>query len=96
MANGTGSTMTHHAALGKALREAGIDTMFGLMGDGNLFMVRSYVEDFGGSFVAAANEAGATVMARGYAIAANDIGVVTVTFPIRMSSASPAVSSSLR
>jgi len=79
MANGTGTTMTLHAALGKALREAGIETMFGLMGDGNLFMVRSYVEDFGGSFVAAANEAGATVMALGYAIAANDVGVVTVT-----------------
>jgi acetolactate synthase-1/2/3 large subunit len=79
MADARGTTMTFHAALGKALRNAGIDPMFGLMGDGNLFMVRSYVEDFGGTFVAAANEAGATVMAIGYAMVSGKVGVATVT-----------------
>lgn len=79
MANADGTTMTFHAALAKALYDSGNSTMFGLIGDGNLFMVRSYVEDYDGTYVAAANEAGATVMALGYSVVSGKIGVATVT-----------------
>ena len=79
MANADGITMTSRAALAKALYDRGNSTMFGLIGDGNLFMVRSYVEDYNGTYVAAENEAGATVMALGYSVVSGKISVATVT-----------------
>jgi acetolactate synthase I/II/III large subunit len=79
MTDEAGVSMKLHAALAKALRDNGVDTMFGLIGDGNLFMVQSYVDDFGGTYVSSANEAGATVMAIGYSVVSGNLGVVTVT-----------------
>ena len=73
------SPMPFHAALARCLVDHGVTTMFGLIGDGNLFMVDSFVRLFGGTFVSAAGEAGATVMALGYAMAADEVGVATVT-----------------
>lgn len=35
--------ITVHAALARALKDQGVDTLFGLMGDSNLFMVDHYV-----------------------------------------------------
>jgi len=71
--------MKVHQAIAKALRDNGVDTMFGLIGDANLYMVDSFVRDCGGSFVAAANEAGAVLMALGYATVSDKIGIATVT-----------------
>ena len=71
--------MLFHAALARCLVDHGVTTMFGLIGDGNLYMVDSFVRQFGGTFVSAAGEAGATVMALGYAMASEDVGVATVT-----------------
>ena len=51
MANERGVSMKLHAALAKALFDNGVDTMFGLIGDGNLFFVQSYVDDLGGTYV---------------------------------------------
>ncbi|MEQ8249348.1 MAG: thiamine pyrophosphate-binding protein [Alphaproteobacteria bacterium] len=79
MTNERGVSMKLHAALAKSLFDNGVGTMFGLIGDGNLFVVQSYVDDLGGTFVSAANEAGATVMAIGYSVVSGEIGVVTVT-----------------
>ena len=71
--------MKVHAAIAKALIDNGIDTLFGLVGDANLFLVDSFVREYGGKFVSAAHEAGATLMALGYSAVAGKIGVVTVT-----------------
>lgn len=68
-----------HLALAKALRDIGIDTMFGLIGDANLYMVDAFVRECGGRFVGAANEAGAVQMALGHAQVIGGVAVATVT-----------------
>ena len=73
------TTMTFHAALAKALVDNGARTMFGLIGDANLYMADSYVRHQGGRFIAAAHEVGAALMALGYAARTGDVGVATVT-----------------
>lgn len=67
------------AALARALVEHGCETMFGLVGDANLFVVDSYAREFGGRFVPATHEANAALMAYGYAATSGRVGVVTVT-----------------
>lgn len=59
--------MKVHQAIAKALVDNGVDTIFGLIGDANMFMIDSFVHDFGGTFVAAAHETGSALMALGYA-----------------------------
>jgi len=71
--------MKFHAALARALTENGVDTMSGLIGDANLYMVDSFVRDYGGRYLGAANEAGAALMALGYASVSGKVGVATVT-----------------
>ena len=71
--------MRLYQALAKALRDHGVTTLFGLIGDANLFMVDAYIKEFGGTYVSAANEIGATVMALGYASGSGRLGVATVT-----------------
>ena len=65
----------HLAAL---LAADGIDTMFGLMGDANMY-VSSVFEQSGGRFVRVAHEAGAVSMADGYARMSGRPGVASVT-----------------
>jgi len=67
-----------HSGLGKALVEHGVETLFGVMGDANLFMVDSYVKH-GGRYVSTANEAGAVLAANGFARTSGGLGVATVT-----------------
>jgi acetolactate synthase-1/2/3 large subunit len=68
-----------HAAIAECLAFHDVDTLFGLIGDANLFMVDSYVRDVGGRYISAANEAAAVLMAIGYAQVSGRIGVATVT-----------------
>jgi acetolactate synthase-1/2/3 large subunit len=70
---------TVHQALARSLFENGVDTLFGLMGDANMFMVRSYIQECGGRFIAAGHEAGAALMALGYASACSKPGICSVT-----------------
>nr|WP_296076926.1 thiamine pyrophosphate-dependent enzyme [uncultured Actinoplanes sp.] len=70
--------MKLHAALARALAGHGVHTMFGLIGDANMFFVHSFTED-GGDYVAAAHEASAMFMGFGYASLTGELGVVTVT-----------------
>lgn len=70
---------TVHAVIARALNELGVDTMFGLMGDSNLFMVDSFVRNEGGRYVAATHEAGAMMMASGHAMLTGGVSVATVT-----------------
>lgn len=68
-----------HQALARALVDNGVDTIFGLMGDANMYLVDSFIRDCGGRFVSAANEAGAIMMALGYASLSGRPGVCSVT-----------------
>ena len=52
-----------HAAIAKALIDNGVDTIFGVAGDANLFIVDSFVREFKGNYVAAANDANAQFQA---------------------------------
>lgn len=71
--------MRGYASLAAVLAGHGVNTMFGVMGDGNMYFVDSFVRDYGGDYVAAANEAGATLMAAGFATGSDSLGVATVT-----------------
>lgn len=68
-----------YQAIARATQEHGVTTMFGLMGDANLFMVDSFVRDFGGRFVPAAHEGSSILMALAYAHVSGKVGVATVT-----------------
>jgi acetolactate synthase-1/2/3 large subunit len=71
--------MRLHGALARALAGHGIDTMFGLIGDANMFLVHSFVHEQGRQYVGAAHEAGAMFMGFGHAELSGRLGVVTVT-----------------
>lgn len=73
------STMHVYQSIARAASDHGVDTMFGLMGDANLFMVDSFVRDCGGRFVPAAHEGSSVLMALAYAHVAGKVGVATVT-----------------
>ncbi len=79
MTKSKNSSMTVHAAIAQTLVDHDVNTIFGLIGDANLFMVDSFVRNHGGQYIASANEAGATLMAIGYASLTGNIGVATVT-----------------
>ncbi|MGB7318021.1 MAG: thiamine pyrophosphate-binding protein [Planktotalea sp.] len=68
-----------YQSLARAAHAHDTDTMFGLMGDANLFMVDSFVRDCGGRFVPAAHEGSSILMALAYAHVSGKVGVATVT-----------------
>jgi thiamine pyrophosphate-dependent acetolactate synthase large subunit-like protein len=65
--------------IAQSLKDHGVETIFGLMGDANLFMVDSFVRDCSGRFVPAAHEGSAVLMALAYTHVADKVGVATVT-----------------
>lgn len=71
--------MKVHEVIATVLRDLGVGTMFGLMGDGNLFFCDQFIRHHGGQFIASASEAGAVMMASGYASVSGELGVATVT-----------------
>jgi len=79
MPDGTQAKTLVHQAIAQALKDGGVEVMFGLIGDANLYLVNSFIRDCGGRFVSTANEAGATVAALGYAVTSGKVGVATVT-----------------
>ncbi|MBQ1075462.1 thiamine pyrophosphate-binding protein [Micromonospora sp. C31] len=66
-------------AIADAVVAHGVDTIFGLLGDANMFLVADLVQRHGVRFVAARNENAAVMMADGWARATGRCGVVTVT-----------------
>lgn len=68
-----------HQSIARAVADHGVDTMFGLMGDANLFMVDFYVRGCGGRFVPSAHEGSSVLMALAYAYVSGKVGVATVT-----------------
>lgn len=68
-----------YQSIANSLLDHGVHTMFGLMGDGNLFMVDDYVRSCKGTFVPVAFEGSAVLMALAYSKFAQTVGVATVT-----------------
>ncbi|MEO9340758.1 thiamine pyrophosphate-dependent enzyme [Mesorhizobium sp. SB112] len=68
-----------HALLAATLAEHVPGPLFGLVGDGNLFFVDSFVAKQGGRYIAARHEASSVQMAIGYGQASGKLGVATVT-----------------
>ncbi len=71
--------MPVYQSIARAAADHGVDTMFGLMGDANLFVVDSFVRDCRGRFVPAAHEGSSVLMALAYAHVSRKVGVATVT-----------------
>ena len=72
-------TLYVHQAIARSVNEHNVETMFGLMGDANLFMINDFVETHGASYVPVAFEGSAVLMAIAYAHTSGKIGVATVT-----------------
>ena len=68
-----------HQAVARTLRDNAVDTMFGVMGDANMFMCDSFIRDCGGKFISGAHESGCMIMALGYAHVSGKAGVCSVT-----------------
>lgn len=66
-------------SIAQSVLDHGVTTMFGLMGDANLFMVDHYVRKGGGTFVPVAYEGSAVLMALAWSHVSGRIGVATVT-----------------
>ena len=72
----TQGTVAHW--IGTALaRDAGVKTVFGVVGSGN-FHVTNALTEHGARFIAARHEGGAAVMADAYARVSGELGVLTV------------------
>ena len=65
--------------IGEQLRESAVETVFGLMGDGNLRFIPHMTDACGLRYVAARHESGAIAMADAYARVTGTVGVCTVT-----------------
>jgi thiamine pyrophosphate-dependent acetolactate synthase large subunit-like protein len=68
-----------HHVIAKALTDHDVDTVFGLMGDGNLYMMESFVRTQGKTFVPVTHEANSVLAALGYARVTGRLGVASVT-----------------
>jgi thiamine pyrophosphate-dependent acetolactate synthase large subunit-like protein len=68
-----------HEAVASIVRGHGVDTIFGLIGDGNLYFVDSFIRRQGGRYIPVAHEASAVQAAAGYSRTTSRTGVATVT-----------------
>lgn len=71
--------MLAYEAVATALKDLGIDTVFGLMGDGNMRIITYMAEHCGVKYYSAKHETGAFSMADAYARITGKVGVCTVT-----------------
>ena len=70
--------MLFHEAIARALADHGVTTVFGVLGDANLYMMDSFQREAGGHYYSACNENGAVLAANGYARTTGRLGVATV------------------
>ena len=68
-----------YKSIAQSIVDHGVNTMFGLMGDANLFMVDHYARAHSGTFVPVAYEGSAVLMALAYSKISQSVGVATVT-----------------
>lgn len=88
--------MYFHRAIAQALVDQGITEIFGVLGDGNLYMMDSFERAVGGRFHSMATEAGAVLAANGYARTSGTLGVATVTHGPALTNALTALVDSVR
>ena len=79
MAADASQSLKVHQAVARALVDNGVTTLFGLMGEGNLYLTDSFIRACGGEYVSASHEAGAVLMGLGYSLVTGRLGVSTVT-----------------
>ena len=68
-----------YQSIARAIKDHGTKLIFGLMGDANLFMIDSFVRDFGGRLIPAVHEGSTILMASAYDHVSGNVGVATVT-----------------
>jgi thiamine pyrophosphate-dependent acetolactate synthase large subunit-like protein len=68
-----------HEAVARTLKDQGISVVFGVIGDGNLFMMSSFQSCVSGNYFSMANEASAVLASSGYARTSGQLGVASVT-----------------
>ena len=73
------SNIYTHQSIAKSIFDHEVETIFGLIGDANIFLVDYYVHSCGGKFVPAAYEGGAVLMALAHAYFSNQVGIASVT-----------------
>lgn len=88
--------MKVHTAVASVLRDAGVDTVFGLMGDANMRFLVDFVDSEGGRFVSAVDEGGAVSMADGYSRVGGRVGVASVTHGPGMANTVTALTEAVR
>lgn len=71
--------MYMHQSIAQALAEHNVDTLFGLIGDSNLFFVDHFKSAFGGKTVDVAHEGGAVLMSQAYTQTTGKVGIAHVT-----------------
>ena len=71
--------MLGHDAVAQALVDEGVDTVFGVLGDGNLFIGEALVRIHDVNYISATHEANAVSMAEGWSKATGRVGVATCT-----------------
>jgi thiamine pyrophosphate-dependent acetolactate synthase large subunit-like protein len=72
-------SMKFHEVVARALANQGVRTVFGVLGDANLYMMDSFERHVGGRYVSTSHEAGAVLAANGYARTTGELGVACVT-----------------
>src|SRR6202007_1464828 len=71
--------MKVYEAIAEAIHKEGADTIFGVMGNANMYLIGELCSKYGFKFVQAKHEQSATSMADGYARVSGKIGMATVT-----------------
>lgn len=73
------TTIPVFEALANSIVDHGLDTMFGLMGDANLFMANHFTSDLNGRFVPVVYEGSAVLGAMAFWHVTGQVGLATVT-----------------
>jgi len=73
------TTIPVFEALANSIVDHGLDTMFGLMGDANLFMANHFTSELNGRFVPVVYEGSAVLAAMAFWHVTGQVGVATVT-----------------
>ncbi len=68
-----------HQSIAKSIADHEVQTIFGLLGDANLFLVDYFVRSCNGNFVPAAHENGAVLMALANSYFSGKVGIASIT-----------------
>lgn len=71
--------MKVYEAIARGLADLGCTEIFGVLGDGCVYVVDSYIRDCEGHYIPAVYEGGAVLMAQGWARVSGRVGVASVT-----------------